>query len=178
VSFIQYNWNISSTQLSPRVRKAFNVILATSLVHLFPPKHHARALPIVDDVLSQDPDNIAGLMARGYILQAACQWTEASEFFSHVIKLIPDDLQEGLRAREELAWCQIQSHDYENGMDGLKRVLELQDRSSDQARCLWRLGKTHWEMGGKPICHVRDRKFMSNSRRTTRRSLSSFHFNT
>jgi superkiller protein 3 len=117
-------------------------------------------------------------MARGYILQAAHKWTEASKIFSRVVKLIPDNLEEGLRAREELAWCQIQSHDYESGIDGLKSVLELQDRSSDQARCLWRLGKTHWEMGGEPTCRICDQKFMLNFRRATRRSLSLLHFNT
>src|SRR5579863_5485593 len=46
------------------VRKAFNVTLATSLVHLYPPKHHTRALRILGDVLSEDPNNVNCLMGR------------------------------------------------------------------------------------------------------------------
>jgi superkiller protein 3 len=84
--------------VSSSVRKAFKVVLSTSLVHFFPPKHHPRALRIMDEVLSQDPQNVACLMARGYILEAAAQWTEACECFARVVGLIPDDVDDGLRS--------------------------------------------------------------------------------
>ena len=127
--------------------------LATSLVHLYPPKHHARALRIVDDVLNQDADNIVCLMDRGYILEAGVKWSEAGTMFTRVTELIPDDLNDGLRAQEEGAWCRVQAHALEDGLIGLKHVLgilcSLENRRFDQARCLWRIGKCHWEMGGQ-----------------------------
>ncbi|OCH91806.1 TPR-like protein [Obba rivulosa] len=135
----------------PQVRKAFNVILATSLVHYFPPKHHSRALGIIDKVLEQDPENIPCLMGRGYIMQFARKWDEARKLFRKVADLIPDDLDTGLRAKEEAAWCQVNMDELDSGAAALQAVLDvldgLEDRSTDKARCRWRLGKSYWEMG-------------------------------
>lgn len=133
-----------------KTRMGFNVALATSLVHLFPPKHHARALPILDDVLSQDADNVSALMGRAYILEATQKWNEAEECLSHVVSLLPDDIENGLRAKEEAAWCRSQQGQLELAADDLtavKEILETLDgREADQARCLWRIGKCYWEM--------------------------------
>lgn len=136
------------------VRLGFKVVLATSLVHLFSPKHHSRALVIIDDVLSQSPDNVPCLMGRGYILQAIKKWEEAGALFSRVDSLLPDDIDEGLRAREEHAWCQCQvESEIEDGFVALQAVQdaldELDGRETDNARCLWRLGKCRWDMGGR-----------------------------
>jgi len=143
------------TILSHRVQKGFNTILATSLVHLFPPKHHVRALRIVDDILSQDPDNVICLMNRGYILEASARWIESGAMFTRVSKLIAEDLNDGLRAQEECSWCQVQAHDLTGGLNGLQHVWDilgsLADRDFDQARCLWRLGMCFWEMGGTSV---------------------------
>ncbi|KAF8070280.1 TPR-like protein [Lyophyllum atratum] len=129
----------------------YKVILATSLVHLFPPKHHPRALALIDEVLSQSPNHVAGLMGRAYVLQAASKWEEAAAFFARVVELLPDDLNEGLRAREENAWCRCQLQDLEVGIAILKDIVDtLKDqdgRDEDTARCLWRLGKCYWGMG-------------------------------
>lgn len=133
----------------------FNVVLATSLVHLFPPKHHARALPILDDVLSQDPLNVPALMGRAYVLEAAQKWDEAAECLKQVVSILPDDLDDGLRAKEELAWCQSQQGDLAGAVEALSEVKDtlngLEGRELDQARCLWRIGKCYWDMGGKSI---------------------------
>lgn len=131
----------------------FKVILATSLVHLFPPKHHARALGLIDDVLSQSPDNVACLMGRGYILQDAKQWGNALGLFAQVDALLRNDLKEGLRAREEIAWCSYQLQDLETAVIGLHEIFEilkdLKERLEDLARCLWRIGRCYWDMGGE-----------------------------
>uniref|UniRef100_D8QCZ7 Superkiller protein 3 n=1 Tax=Schizophyllum commune (strain H4-8 / FGSC 9210) TaxID=578458 RepID=D8QCZ7_SCHCM len=135
-----------------RTRMGFNVVLATSLVHLFPPKHHARALPILDDVLSQDPLNVPALMGRAYVLEAAQNWNEAAECLNKVVSILPDDLDDGLRAKEELAWCRSQQGDLAGAVEALSEVKEtlngLEGRELDQARCLWRIGKCYWDMGG------------------------------
>jgi superkiller protein 3 len=54
------------------VKKAFNVALATSLVHLYPPKHHTRALRILDEVLSEDPNNVE--LPYGSWLRLTARW--------------------------------------------------------------------------------------------------------
>jgi superkiller protein 3 len=139
-----------------RVRIGLTVILVTSLVHLFPPKHHPRALPIIDNILSQSPDNVGCLMGRAYILQAAQKWSDAGALFARVVNLIPEDLEHGLRAKEEHAWCQSQADGMDRSVPTLQSVLgalsELVDRDLDCARCLWRLGKCHWDMGGERLC--------------------------
>ncbi len=135
-----------------RVRRAFNVILATSLVHFFPPKHHTRALRLTDDVLSEDPVNIRCLMGRGYILQFSKRWGDARAIFSQVAHLLLEDMEDGLRAQEESAWCLAQSHDPETALRALEGVLNLleplEGRDADKARCWWRAGRCHWDIGG------------------------------
>lgn len=136
------------------VKRALNVWLGASLVHFFSPKHHVRALRIIDEVLQEDADNIQCLMSRGYIMQAASKWGEASSTFQRVVGLLPDDLYDGLRAQEEDAWCKTQADDPETGEKILQQVIKILDgeegRENDSARAWWRSGKAHWAMGG--IC--------------------------
>ncbi|KAH7923951.1 TPR-like protein [Leucogyrophana mollusca] len=152
-----------------QVRKAFNVVLATSLVHLFPPKHHPRAIRLLDDVLSLDPDNVDCLISRGYVLQSAEKWEEAESLFAKADALIPDDLEKGLRAKEERAWCHSRTQLTE-GMNLLKGVLDtlngLDDRDPDKARCLWRIGKCCWDAGDDSreeafACFIKSLKYNS-----------------
>ncbi|KAK7056865.1 Superkiller protein 3 [Paramarasmius palmivorus] len=108
----------------PHVRLHFNVVLATSFVHFFPPKHHPRALLLIDQILQKSPNNIAGLMGRGYIYEQEKRWEEASETFERVTQLLPDDLDDGLRAREEHAWCLGQAGDLPSAISLLKGVMQ------------------------------------------------------
>ena len=122
-------------------------------MHFFPPKYHTRALRIIDEVLSEDSKNVPCLMGRGFILQHAKNWSEARSQFSSVVKLLPDDTHNGLRSREEAAWCQAQDQDPYDATQELREVLStldaLEGREFDQARCWWRLGKCQWDLGGE-----------------------------
>jgi superkiller protein 3 len=139
------------------------VILATALVHLHPPKHHARASRILDDVLTRDPGHANALMARAYILQYAKDWDKAAKLFRLVLKETADDDSPGwvrARAREEVAWCLAMAGDLEGGLDELKEVSEVLEAGEapleDRARVEWRLGKCMWELGGQlpgSICY-------------------------
>lgn len=133
------------------VRKAFNVALATSLVHLYPPKHHTRALRILEDVLSEDPNNVNCLMGRGYVLQRAGKWLEAASCFSRVSDSQLEEIRDSIRAQEEHAWCQVQLNHIEMAITELRTVIELleneKDSDEDKSRCWWRLGRAYWEMG-------------------------------
>ena len=121
------------------------MMLGTSLVHYYSPKHHTRALRILDDVLSGDDANVPSLMGRAYILQASKDWGTAAELFLRVDELLPDDVDEGIRAREERAWCILQQGNGDVAANELKVVSEILDdldgREVDQARCWWRMGK-------------------------------------
>ncbi|KAH7888376.1 superkiller protein 3 [Phlebopus sp. FC_14] len=132
-----------------QVRKAFNVALATALVHLYPPKHHARALRVLDDVLRQDPSNVDALIGRGYVLQHTGEWGEAEALFTKAASLVPVGYEKGIRAREEGAWCHSRTR-VKEGVQALKGVLvelEGEEHEMDRARCLWRIGKCYWDMG-------------------------------
>lgn len=132
--------------------KAFKIILGTSLTHLHSPKHHRRALGILLEVLAVEPDNVQCLMAQGYIMQAAGKWAEASDLFSRVAELRPDDVDLGLRSKEEAAWSASRHLGPKAALTELNTVLELlqqqEGREADQARCLWRYGQLKWENSG------------------------------
>jgi superkiller protein 3 len=132
--------------------KMFNVMLGTSLVHYYPPKHHARALRILDNVLSDDGANVPSLMGRAYVLEESKDWGAASELFLRVHELLPDDVDDGIRAREEHAWCTLYQGDGDAAEGELKAVSEilsnLEGREEDRARCSWRMGKCAWQAGG------------------------------
>ncbi|KAJ3567050.1 hypothetical protein NP233_g6613 [Leucocoprinus birnbaumii] len=130
----------------PRSRVAFQAILASSLVHLFPPKHHQRALPILREALSVSPDNIRCLFGYAYILETAGDWIPAADQFGKISRLLEDDVVDGLKAREEEAWCRWQATHDEADKQTLKGILDilndLEERNQDAARCLWRIGKS------------------------------------
>ncbi|KAA1474268.1 superkiller protein 3 [Dentipellis sp. KUC8613] len=134
-----------------KVKKAFNVTLATSLVQLYPPKHHARALRIIDEVLQQDPDNVQCLMGRGYILEHSCTWSEASNYFIRVIELLSEDTDDAIRAKEEHGWCRVQLGDLTGGAEQLRSTIDMledvEGKEEDRARCWWKLGRAFWDMG-------------------------------
>lgn len=135
------------------VRKAFNVALATSLVHLYPPKYHTRALRILEDVLSEDPHNVNCLMGRGHVLQRAGKWLEAASCFSRVSDSHTEETRDSIRAQEEHAWCEVQLKHFDGAVAELRTVIELleneEDNDEDKSRTWWRLGRAYWEMGGE-----------------------------
>jgi superkiller protein 3 len=137
------------------VRKAFNVVLGTGLVHFNPPKHHLRALGILDVVLEADKDNIVALMGRGYVMQSAKRWEDARELFGRVAALRPDDLAEGIRAKEEEAWAEVHLENLDIAEGALRSILETLDgteeRGEDKARCSYRLGRCLWARGSSFI---------------------------
>jgi len=93
-------------------------------------------------------------MGRGFILQATSKWEEAASVFEEVSTLLPNDVDVGLRAREEHAWCRRQLGLFEECLAELQLVLgNLNDSGGeelnhDRARCLWRIGKCCLEIGG------------------------------
>ncbi|KAI9449401.1 TPR-like protein [Lactarius psammicola] len=133
------------------VRKSFNVALSTSLVHLYPPKHHTRAVRILEDVLTQDPNNVDCLMGRGFVFQYARKWLEAASCFSRVCDILPEERHERIRAQEEQAWCEVQLNHFDKAITDLREVIELldnkEDSDEDKSRSCWRLGRAYWEMG-------------------------------
>ncbi|KAL0069809.1 Superkiller protein 3 [Marasmius tenuissimus] len=134
----------------PHVRLGFQVILATSLVHLFPPKNHPRAKLIIEEILKVSADNVPALMGRGYVLEGEKQWQGAAEIFERVQTLIPDEEFENIRPREEHAWCIAQLGRLQDAITLLEGVLnsltEHDGTEHDRARCNWRLGKSHWDL--------------------------------
>ncbi|PPQ99738.1 hypothetical protein CVT24_009721 [Panaeolus cyanescens] len=137
----------------PSARIALQVIQATALVHFYPPKHHKTAASILAEVLGKSPNNTTALMDQGYILEAASSWSEAAAVFDKVVSLISDDIQDGLRAREEAAWSRYQSGEVEAGIAELEQTLAIlenlddETRKPDCARCMWRIGKGRLETG-------------------------------
>ncbi|KDR75408.1 hypothetical protein GALMADRAFT_98862 [Galerina marginata CBS 339.88] len=140
-----------------KTRTGLQTILASSLVHFFPPKHHAEATRIVDEVLGRSPKNTSALVGRAFILQAASKWEEAAVVFDQVSSLLSEDTESGLRAREESAWCLCQLGRSKDGLQSLQRVLDILNSvegpnlDSDRARCLWRIGRCNMDIGGSSI---------------------------
>lgn len=137
------------------VRRAFDTILATGLVHHFPPKHHNRARPILDRILFDHPDDVPCLLGRAYVLQHARRWEEATATFNHVAKLTANNVDDdvNLEAEEEAGWCMLNDGQRDNAEQRLKDVLarlsEREGYEDQKARASWRLGRCLWESGGK-----------------------------
>lgn len=97
-------------------------------------------------------------MGRGFILQHAKKWSEASSIFEKVAKLDVDGVEHGLRAKEEHAWCTAMWGELQAAADELREVIVTLDgfegRDDDKARAWWRLGRCYWDMGGdySPPC--------------------------
>ncbi|KZO90759.1 TPR-like protein [Calocera viscosa TUFC12733] len=159
---------LETGQALPLVTKSLNTELATALVHLHPPKHHPRALRLLDQVLAQDPNSVPALMGRGYVLQTQGKWGESAILFSKVVGLeqAKRESAEGdeadatgsmevveIEAREERAWCWVRNGVGEKGEEGLREAVGLWDASPhpgigrQQARAWWRLGRCLWENG-------------------------------
>ena len=123
-------------------------------MHLYPPKHHPRALGVLESVLSQDPDNIQALLARGYVLRYAVKYAQAGQLFARVAELVSVDVDPLLKleAEEEVAWCASLSGDTTQAVIGLRRVIDtldlLEDHDERKALAWWRLGKTLWDQNG------------------------------
>ncbi|GJJ06168.1 hypothetical protein Clacol_000357 [Clathrus columnatus] len=134
----------------PKVKRAFQVTLALSLVNFFPPKHHIRAFTILEEVLSQDPNNVHCLLSKGYILQSRQQWKEAEGIFETVLKLSPEYDME-LESLEEKAWCIVKDGRLLEGIDEYCAIIEDIDkevgRDDQKARAYWRLGQAYWNLG-------------------------------
>lgn len=62
-------------------------------------------------------------MSRGYIYEYANQWEQARDVFFKVMELTDSEggddgdvvSEDGLRAREEYAWCDVQLRELEKG---------------------------------------------------------------
>ncbi|KAG8887667.1 hypothetical protein FRB98_009229 [Tulasnella sp. 332] len=142
-----YGCPLSST------RKGLNICVATALVGLFPPKHHLRAASLLDDVLDSDSDNIPCLMGRAAVYQFSRSWKKAEQLFARVETLKgPEDMDEGLEAREQKLWCTIQDGRVDDGIAELQVVIEqldsLRGKETQKARAWWRLGQSVWGKGG------------------------------
>ncbi|KAG8761021.1 Superkiller protein 3 [Serendipita sp. 396] len=136
-------------QLS-KTLKSLNVILACSLVHLYPPKYHARALRILDPILEEDLNQVDCRLARGYVHQVAGRWVEAQSDFDQVVAVVAVEDSRYIEAAEEAAWCQVQAGEVDLGKASLERVIEILESGEDetaQARAWWRLGRATWEEG-------------------------------
>ena len=105
------------------VRKAFNIVLVTALVHLFPPKHHTRATRILAEVLSFEPENARALLARAYIFEVAKRWAEAAELSLRVSDYLKDNLELGLAACEEHTRCLSEQTEHATAINELDYVI-------------------------------------------------------
>ena len=112
---------------------------------MFPPKHHSRALLILNEVLKSEPNNIRCLVSKAFIFQCDEKWREAGMLWTTVLKLTPEESEAHLEAQEEQAWCHVRDGHLEEGMEVLQVIKQkydaLEGQEAKKARVWWRLGK-------------------------------------
>ncbi|KAJ9098148.1 hypothetical protein QFC21_004477 [Naganishia friedmannii] len=145
----------------PCTRAALDVTLGTALVHYFAPKHHPRALQLLDGVLKQNPKATACFMGKGYIFLADDKFSDARTQFAEALEVEQakrKDTEEPssgleLEAKENVGWCLIKEGLLEDGKAQLMDVVEVLDadesRGQDAARVWTRIGQAEWGMGGE-----------------------------
>lgn len=144
------------TKFSESIKIAFNSAIGTALVHFYPPKHHPRALGVIETVLSQDPINVSSILARAYVLRYAGKYEEARKLFSQGAKLIlghePTQTLLRLEAEEEIAWCTTLLGQYDKAANALRTIIGALDGfegyEERKAQAWWRLGRTLWDQNG------------------------------
>lgn len=151
---VDYAIDLSQTRL------ALELDLATALVYLHPPQHHARALRLLDNVLSVH-QSIDALSCRSFVYQSAVRWQDARDLLANVTEMRYDQdecalsifADPHLEARHEIAWCDINLGRLEIARAELDQVIALleeknDEAASDKAKAWWRLGRCLWQMGG------------------------------
>jgi len=103
------------------VRIAY-VALATSLVHLYPPKYHTRVLRISDGVLSEDPYNVNCFMGCG---------SKQHPIFLEFPVVAQKKPTIPYVYKEEHAWCEAQLKQFDDAIAGLGIVIELLENEED-----------------------------------------------
>lgn len=148
-----------------RTRAVFDVYLGTALVYYFPPKHHPRALTLLEGVLELDPNAVPCLMGRGTILQAQNRWADARADFQKIYDLETSEenggddeaalnlSEDALRAGEQVGWSLVKEGQPTQGRDALDRIASALEVMPGQdlaaSRVQWRIGVALWESGGK-----------------------------
>jgi superkiller protein 3 len=137
------------------------VTLGSALVHFFAPKHHPRALQLLDGVLKQNPKATACLLGKGYVFLGEGRYSEAREQFELALEiekskhLAVDQAMSNveLEATECVGWSMIKEGRLEEGRSKLMEVVDVLDkddsRNQDSARVWTRIGQAEWEMQGK-----------------------------
>lgn len=147
-----------------------DILLGSAFVHYYAPKHHPKALKLLDGVLTDHPDSVPCFMGRGYVFAGEQRWHEARLEFEKAIALeqesqnstaVPKEGQPAgsiwstfrLEATEQQGWCMTKEAMLAEGIEVLRGVAEVFDadvaRKIDSARVWWRIGVAEWEMGGK-----------------------------
>ncbi|KAJ9092721.1 hypothetical protein QFC19_008646 [Naganishia cerealis] len=152
---------VETGKKSPCVRAALDITLGTSLVHYFAPKHHPRALQLLDGVLKQNPKATACLMGKGYIFLGEDKFSDARKQFEHALEVEVAKRRDAdqplsnseLEAKENVGWCMIKEGLLEEGRAQLLEVVGVFDndeaRNQDAARLWTRIGQAEWEMEGE-----------------------------
>ncbi|WVQ65903.1 uncharacterized protein L199_004081 [Kwoniella botswanensis] len=157
----------------PNVRASIDTTLGLACVPYFAPKHHPRAIRLLDGVLKSHPDNKEARFARAQIHQAAGQWSYARKEFQTLIDAGGDE-NDVVAAKEELGWCLVNEGELEKGREILEEVVEIRDARKEQdgkddeayqrARAWYRLGRTEWMIGDDESRQHAEEWFMASIR--------------
>ncbi|GMK57364.1 hypothetical protein CspeluHIS016_0401980 [Cutaneotrichosporon spelunceum] len=157
----------------PKAMASLDEALGVALVPYYPPKHHQRALQLLNGVLKLQPANYAARFGIGQVLEVAGDWAGAQAQFQRLLDQGGDD-KEMTAAKEELGWCLVNEGKLTEGRDVLEEVVEVRDTRKEQegkddeafvrARAWWRLGRTEWMIGDDESRTQAEEWFMASLR--------------
>ncbi|GAA97836.1 uncharacterized protein L969DRAFT_96178 [Mixia osmundae IAM 14324] len=140
-------------QSMPAITAMFERQMALAYVEYDAPKHHVRALRLLDPLLLTRPDDAECLFARATIRAASEEWKDAEKSFTAVLASSSASNSLQAQAKEEQAWCRVNQSDFTTGLQGLETALSGIFDSVDTAherlaRLHWRIGSCYWRMAG------------------------------
>lgn len=154
-----------------KAQRRLHTLLAIALTHFDPPAHHLRATRLIEEILSDEPDNGPILMAQAHIMKSARRWSDAIEYFNRGLRCWTDQpRQDRLESKSDKAWCLLEQGRVEDALNSFENIIEElnemieeaqdnEDLHHDLAQNWYRLGRCNWALVHSDIQpDIEDRK--------------------
>ncbi|KTW31561.1 hypothetical protein T552_04059 [Pneumocystis carinii B80] len=134
--------------LLPLAQQDLKFHLALSYVYYKSPKFHDQALELFDEILELSCNNVMALHGKAIILQEKKDFASSIDLLLKAKDMDPNNIL----ILSEIAWCEINTKKYQDGLDKLDICIEKMNNDIslsgyNKAEICWRKGVGLYEQG-------------------------------